>query len=156
MGLVLTGTGGLNNALWWLQEPAAGDAGRLRSIRRCCNGMNPETWCWCSRPNPQTQQPSISSVLVSPCTSMVPLLPHFGQSAIPFQVPMDMLPAVVVDPAVPLLTYPLQNQYQKLSSPSAAFCGKLPRPPVMNEHVANISHRFGEPGNTSYISEHTL
>jgi hypothetical protein len=39
-----------------------------------------------SLPYPQTQQPSISSVLGCPDTMRVPLLPHLGQSATPFHV----------------------------------------------------------------------
>lgn len=67
------------------QAPGCKAEGGRRSTLRCFKGMNCSGKSPRSRPKPHTQHPSISSVLASPYTIKVPLLPHFGQSAIPFQ-----------------------------------------------------------------------
>ena len=85
IGLRRIGTGGDRRSI----SPGHSDAGDRFSIRKCLIGKNCVTAVLCSRPYPHTQHPSTSSVQASPYTTSVPLLPHLGQSATPFQGAMN-------------------------------------------------------------------
>ncbi len=84
------------------------------------------------------------SVLVSPCTIIVPFAPHFGQSAIPFQVPMENSQVKRV-PIVATLAYRLYSKCD--TSPILAGMSVWVRDGrdsvTMCAHMANFDHLWG-------------